>query len=112
MFENFSLLQSLLDFDVMGIKILRESEEIVIKFSEMEEKNSRLSQKLFRFEKVSLEFEVEIEGFSNKLDKVNVNYESLLLEKSELVENYRKFINEMKIVQKEKLDSLRKLQNL
>lgn len=75
----------------------------------MEEKNSRLSQKLFRFEKVSLEFEVEIEGFSNKLDKVNVNYESLLLEKSELVENYRKFINEMKIVQKEKLDSLRKL---
>lgn len=78
----------------------------------MEEKNSRLSQKLFRFEKVSLEFEVEIEGFSNKLDKVNVNYESLLLEKSELVENYRKFINEMKIVQKEKLDSLRKLQNL
>lgn len=112
MFENSSLLQSLLDFDVMGIKILRESEEIVIKFSEMEEKNSRLSQKLFRFEKVSLEFEVEIEGFSNKLDKVNVNYESLLLEKSELVENYRKFINEMKIVQKEKLDSLRKLQNL
>lgn len=96
----------------MGIKILRESEEIVIKFSEMEEENSRLSQKLFRFEKVSLEFEVEIEGFSNKLDKVNVNYESLLLEKSELVENYRKFINEMKIVQKEKLDSLRKLQNL
>lgn len=78
----------------------------------MEEENSRLSQKLFRFEKVSLEFEVEIEGFSNKLDKVNVNYESLLLEKSELVENYRKFINEMKIVQKEKLDSLRKLQNL
>lgn len=78
----------------------------------MEEKNSRLSQKLFRFEKVRLEFEVEIEGFSNKLDKVNVNYESLLLEKSELVENYRKFINEMKIVQKEKLDSLRKLQNL
>lgn len=112
MFENSSLLQSLLDFDVMGIKILRESEEIVIKFSEMEEKNSRLSQKLFRFEKVSLEFEVEIEGFSNKLDIVNVNYESLLLEKSELVENYRKFINEMKIVQKEKLDSLRKLQNL
>lgn len=112
MFENLSLLQSLLDFDVMGIKILRESEEIVIKFSEMEEENSRLSQKLFRFEKVSLEFEVEIEGFSNKLDKVNVNYESLLLEKSELVENYRKFINEMKIVQKEKLDSLRKLQNL
>lgn len=112
MFENSSLLQSLLDFDVMGIKILRESEEIVIKFSEMEEENSRLSQKLFRFEKVSLEFEVEIEGFSNKLDKVNVNYESLLLEKSELVENYRKFINEMKIVQKEKLDSLRKLQNL
>lgn len=96
----------------MGIKILRESEEIVIKFGEMEEENSRLSQKLFRFEKVSLEFEVEIEGFSNKLDKVNVNYESLLLEKSELVENYRKFINEMKIVQKEKLDSLRKLQNL
>lgn len=82
----------------MGIKILRESEEIVIKFSEMEEENSRLSEKLFRFEKVSLEFEVEIEGFSNKLDKVNVNYESLLLEKSELVENYRKFINEMKIV--------------
>lgn len=78
----------------------------------MEEENSRLSQKLFRFEKVSLEFEVEIEGFSNKLDIVNVNYESLLLEKSELVENYRKFINEMKIVQKEKLDSLRKLQNL
>lgn len=78
----------------------------------MEEENSRLSQKFFRFEKVSLEFEVEIEGFSNKLDKVNVNYESLLLEKSELVENYRKFINEMKIVQKEKLDSLRKLQNL
>lgn len=112
MFENSSLLQSLLDFDVMGIKILRESEEIVIKFSEMEEENSRLSQKLFRFEKVSLEFEVEIEGFSNKLDKVNVNYESLLLEKSELVENYRKFINEMKIVQKGKLDSLRKLQNL
>lgn len=112
MFENSSLLQSLLDFDVMGIKILRESEEIVIKFSEMEEENSRLSQKLFRFEKVSLEFEVEIEGFSNKLDKVNVNYERLLLEKSELVENYRKFINEMKIVQKEKLDSLRKLQNL
>lgn len=112
MFENSSLLQSLLDFDVMGIKILRESEEIVIKFSEMEEENSRLSQKLFRFEKVSLEFEVEIEGFSNKLDKVNVNYESLLLEKSELVENYRKFINEMKIVQKEKLNSLRKLQNL
>lgn len=112
MFENSSLLQSLLDFDVMGIKILRESEEIVIKFSEMEEKNSRLSQKLFRFEKVSLEFEVEIEGFSKKLDKGNVNYESLLLEKSELVENYRKFINEMKIVQKEKLDSLRKLQNL
>lgn len=112
MFENSSLLQSLLDFDVMGIKILRESEEIVIKFSEMEEENSRLSQKLFRFEKVSLEFEVEIEGFSNKLDKVNVNYESLLLEKSELVENYRKFINEMKIVQKVKLDSLRKLQNL
>lgn len=112
MFENSSLLQSLLDFDVMGIKILRESEEIVIKFSEMEEENSRLSQKLFRFEKVSIEFEVEIEGFSNKLDKVNVNYESLLLEKSELVENYRKFINEMKIVQKEKLDSLRKLQNL
>lgn len=112
MFENSSLLQSLLDFDVMGIKILRESEEIVIKFSEMEEENSRLSEKLFRFEKVSLEFEVEIEGFSNKLDKVNVNYESLLLEKSELVENYRKFINEMKIVQKEKLDSLRKLQNL
>lgn len=112
MFENSSLLQSLLDFDVMGIKILRESEEIVIKFSEMEEENLRLSQKLFRFEKVSLEFEVEIEGFSNKLDKVNVNYESLLLEKSELVENYRKFINEMKIVKKEKLDSLRKLQNL
>lgn len=112
MFENSSLLQSLLDFDVMGIKILRESEEIVIKFSEMEEENLRLSQKLFRFEKVSLDFEVEIEGFSNKLDKVNVNYESLLLEKSELVENYRKFINEMKIVKKEKLDSLRKLQNL
>lgn len=78
----------------------------------MEEENSRLSQKLFRFEKVSLEFEVEIEGFSNKLDIVNVNYESLLLEKSELVENYRKFINEMKLFQKEKLDSLRKLQNL
>lgn len=112
MSENSSLLQSLSDSDVMGTKILRESEEIVTKLSEMEEENSRLSQKLSRSEKASSELEAEIEGLSKKLDKANVNYESLLLEKSELAENHRKLINEMKIVQKEKLDSLRKSQNL
>lgn len=112
MSENSSLLQSLSDSDVMGTKILRESEEIVTKLSEMEEENSRLSQQLSRSEKANLELEAEIEGLGKKLDKANVKYESLLLEKSELAENHRKLLNEMKIVQKEKLDSLRKSQNL
>ncbi|XP_062568086.1 extracellular matrix-binding protein ebh-like isoform X2 [Saccostrea cucullata] len=110
--ENSSLLESLSDSEVMGSKILKESEDIVQRLSELEEDNSKLRERLDQSTNEKLAMETEIEDLIKKLQRVNSDNENLLVEKSELVENHRKLINEMNIVEKEKLENFRKIQTL
>ncbi|XP_056008468.1 centromere protein F-like isoform X2 [Ostrea edulis] len=110
--ENVSLLQSLSDSEVNGSKVLKESEEIVKKLKDAEVENSQLNQELSQLKVQNSLLEAEIDELHKKLDKLNSDCDSLLVEKSEFTENHRKLVNEMKIIEKEKLEGLKNFQNL